>query len=44
VLTVMSPDDFIGVWSGWRVWEDDDLGLAEHYEGDYESGRVAVSE
>lgn len=30
---MMSPDDFIGVrWSGWRVWEDDDLGLAaEHY-------------
>ncbi|KAI8033628.1 hypothetical protein M5D96_013582 [Drosophila gunungcola] len=29
----MSPDDFIGVRSGWRVWEDDDLGLAEHREG-----------
>lgn len=30
---MMSPDDFIGVrWSGWRVWEDDDLGLAaEHH-------------
>lgn len=44
---MMSPDDFIGVrWSGWRVWEDDDLGLAaeHHKEGVGGGGGVVYCE